>query len=378
MYLSSELGLKHILCIFDSQLGAPFVDLHIKGILPGQTVAISRAGGHPLAPHFEPPCPAMYLDRWSLRLSIRLLARFGIARERLLARAVERFMRTHGVTAVLGEYLDQFLDFVPIVERAGLPYVVQGHGVDVSASLRKLGMAERYQVYRSARAILTRSEFHRRRLIELGLPANLIHVSPGGVLIPATPPLREPGAYNRILAIGRMVPQKAPILLLEAFRLAAARDPDLRLDYVGAGPLYSTVWQFVEARGLSGRVRLHGLAPESTKQRLMQQCGVFAQHSALDPETGDEEGLPSSIQEAMAHGLAVVSTRHTGIAEAVVENKTGLLVDEGDVEGMAEAFLRIRDVAKEFGAAGHRRAAALYSWQDENTRLRRWLFDASV
>jgi glycosyltransferase involved in cell wall biosynthesis len=368
--------MKQTLCIFDSQLGAPFIDLHIKGILPGHTVAISRVGGHPLAPHFEPPCPTMYLDRWSLRLSVRLLARLGLAMERLLARAVERFLRTHGVSAVLGEYLDQFLDFVPIVERAGLPYVVQGHGVDVSASLRKPGMAERYQVYRSARAVLTRSEFHRRRLIELGFPAELVHVNPGGVLIPASLPRREPKARKRVLAIGRMVTQKAPILLLEAFRFAAARDPDMRLDYVGAGPLYATAWQFIEARGLSGLVRLHGLAPESTKQRLLQECGVFAQHSAVDPETGDEEGLPSSIQEAMAHGLAVVSTRHAGIAEAVVEDETGLLVDEGDVEGMAEAFLRIREVAAEFGAAGYRRAVALYSWQDENARLRRWLFDA--
>ena len=47
-----------------------------------------------------------------------------------------------------------------------------------------------------------------------------------------------------------------------------------------------------------------------------------------DPETGDEEGLPASIQEAMAHGMAIVSTRHSGIAEAVGQGVMGLLVEE--------------------------------------------------
>ena len=59
--------------------------------------------------------------------------------------------------------------------------------------------------------------------------------------------------------------------------------------------------------------------PEKVKMRLLRECGIFVQHSITDPVTGDDEGLPAAIQEAMAHGLAVVSTRHSGIPEAVVE-----------------------------------------------------------
>src|SRR5438477_565804 len=81
--------------------------------------------------------------------------------------------------------------------------------------------------------------------------------------------------------------------------------------------------QFVHACGLANKVRLHGIASNNAKDRLLRECGVFVQHSAVDPETGDEESLPASIQEAMAHGLAVVSTRHAGIPEAVRENETG-------------------------------------------------------
>ena len=75
----------------------------------------------------------------------------------------------------------------------------------------------------------------------------------------------------------------------------------------------------------------------------------------------------------MAEGLAVVSTRHAGIPEAVEEGRTGLLVDEGDVRAMAEAILAAPARAAELGSAGARRAARLYGWEHERARLLGWL-----
>jgi colanic acid/amylovoran biosynthesis glycosyltransferase len=238
-------------------------------------------------------------------------------------------------------------------------------------------MAEAYRVYASAKAVLTRSELHRRRLIELGLPADKVHVNHGGVEVPKVPRERGPASGKRLLAVGVMAPKKAPIFLLESFRRAAKRDPELTLDYVGGGPLFPAAAQFVDACGLADRVRLHGVAPEAEKQRLLGECGVFVQHSMTDPATGDEEGLPAAIQEAMAAGMAVVSTRHAGIPEAVIEGKTGLLVDEGDVDAMADAFVRVGGAAIEMGRAGHAEARAKHAWAGERDRLRHWLFGAA-
>ena len=171
-----------------------------------------------------------------------------------------------------------------------------------------------------------------------------------------------------------MVTKKGPLYLFEAFRRALAKDDMLTLDYVGDGPFLPAVRQFVAIHGLQDPVRLHGLAAEETKKRLLRECGVFVQHSITDPETGDEEGLPAAIQEAMAYGLAVVSTRHAGIPEAVVDGETGLLVDEGDVEGMAQAFVEIGPHAARMGLAGHARAVLTDDWRWERQRLQHWLF----
>jgi len=249
---------------------------------------------------------------------------------------------------------------------------VQGHGIDVSAALRRPGIAERYRSYDSAAAILTRCEFHRKRLIDLGLRADRVHVNPGGVDVPNQFPAHPAEACKRFLAIGRFVPKKGPIYLLEAFRLAASRDATITLDYIGGGELLPAARQLVDACRLNDRVRLHGAAKDDVKSRLAQECGVFVQHSVTDRETGDEEGLPAAIQEAMALGMTVISTRHAGIPEAIEQGVSGLLVEERDVEAMAEAMGRAASDAAlcaRLGTSAHAKAKELYSWPAERARL---------
>jgi glycosyltransferase involved in cell wall biosynthesis len=365
------------LAVITAQVGAvseTFVRKHLEGIAPGETVAVALRSNHPTGGRWNADCPVLYLDEIVNRWPARLAHRAGRSWRELRANAVTSFLRQHDVGVVLGEYLDLFVEFVPVLDTLRIPYVTQGHGIDLSASLRDADIARSYQAYRSARAVLTRCEFHRQRLIELGLPPQKVHVNPGGVDLPDAAPERAPEAGKRLLAIGRMTAKKGPIYTLEAFRRAAARDPQLRLDYVGGGELEDAVAQFVIACDLQERVTLHGPASEATKARLLEECGVFVQHSLTDPATGDEEGLPASIQEAMANALPVISTRHSGIPEAVVDGQTGLLIDEGDVNGMAEAMLAIGPMAAALGAAGRRRALASYGWPHERARLAGWLF----
>ncbi len=363
------------LAIFTSQIGTiseTFIRRHIEDLIPERTITVVRNSSAPNARFWRTSCPSLFLDLWEKKLSVRLARRAGVLGSNIRDFVIKRFLRKHGTNVVLGEYLDQFVDFVPLLDRMQIPYIVQGHGIDLSAALRKPGMAERYLEYRSARAILTRCEFHRQRLIAIGLPPKKIFVNPGGVDIPQALGSAEQSAAKRFLAIGRMTPKKGPIYLLEAFRLAALEDRELTLDYIGEGELFSAVRQFVAVFDLSDRVRLHGSAGEETKAALLKKCGVFVQHSITDPDTGDEEGLPAAIQEAMANGLATITTRHAGIPEAVEDGITGWLVNEGDTQGMAQAMLRISSQAGSylgFGQEARKKAQKFYSWHAERSRL---------
>jgi glycosyltransferase involved in cell wall biosynthesis len=74
----------------------------------------------------------------------------------------------------------------------------------------------------------------------------------------------------------------------------------------------------------------------------------------------------------MALGMTVIGTRHSGIPEAIDHDVSGLLVEEGDVEAMAEAMCRVANdtaVCARLGTSAHRKAKGLYSWPAERARL---------
>jgi glycosyltransferase involved in cell wall biosynthesis len=108
----------------------------------------------------------------------------------------------------------------------------------------------------------------------------------------------------------------------------------------------------------------------------MKEADIFAQHSMVDPDTGDEEGLPVTILEAMAEGLPVVATRHAGIPEEVIEGETGILVDETDVEAMAAGLVELArspERRQEFGYNGWKRVRTRFSAEYECEKLRELL-----
>jgi glycosyltransferase involved in cell wall biosynthesis len=169
-----------------------------------------------------------------------------------------------------------------------------------------------------------------------------------------------------------MVAKKAPILLLDAFRRAHEVYPRLRLDYVGGGPLFAAARQFVQSFRLEHAVRLHGWQVNAAVQRILADADIFLQHSVVDDETGDEEGLPVALLEAMAVGLPVVATRHGGIPEAVEHGATGALVAEGDVVDMAAHVVRLamdRDLRVRLGHAAWESARGRFSWEHERRAL---------
>lgn len=95
----------------------------------------------------------------------------------------------------------------------------------------------------------------------------------------------------------------------------------------------------------------------------MRGARAFVQHS-IQTSYGDAEGTPVSVLEAGATGLPVIATRHMRIHDVAVHEETGLVVDEGDVLGMAQAMVRLgRDpaLAVALGRAGQGRVRARYT-----------------
>lgn len=371
---------RYPLAVLSRRLGTrseTFIRRHMTDLLPQRTAVVVLRDTDPKERQWSVDAPTLTVDQIRLKAGRRRWQGGPLNWQRTTDEAVVAdFLCQQGVQVLMGEYLDVSVGWLGAAEKAGVRLFGHAHGADVSRQLREPTWRKRYLDYNRAAGVITVAEHSRQRLIELGIAAERIHVVPCGVEVPETLPEREERREVRCLAVGRMVPKKAPIYLLDAFRRATEAQPDLHLDYIGDGELLPAARQFVRTMGLEERVTLHGGQPSAEVFALAGRADIFLQHSITDPESGDEEGLPVAILEAMAHALPVVSTRHAGIPEAVLEGETGLLVGEGETEGMAERILALAqqpDLRQQMGAAGRIRVRQQFSWEHERAELLRIL-----
>ena len=277
---------------------------------------------------------------------------------RLHRLVVARHLRRSRARAVLAEFGWTGVGMLDACRAAEVPIVVHFHGNDAYSDEILAQNAERYrELFAFASAIVAVSTDMEKQLVRLGAPPDKVHRIVYGIDLgrfEGADPRRSPPS---LLAVGRFVEKKAPQLTLLAFAAVLRDQPAARLRMIGDGPLLGPCRAMVEGLGIGGSVELLGLRTQDEVAAAMKEARAFVQHS-LRASDGDSEGAPLSILEAQASGLPVISTRHAGIPEVVLEGETGLLVAERDVQGMAAAMRRMvedADLAARLGAAGRER-----------------------
>lgn len=352
-----------------------FIHRHMTALLPGRTAVVVRNLKN-VPPDFDRQLPLLVLGnskRYMQRFSLALQYRLGLNKFSPVETLLQRYLEQLEVKVILSEYLDESLKWLKIAKSLGVRFFAHAHGYDVSITLRDVEMCKRYMQLEEADGIITVSEYSKDKLVTLGLSADKIIVIPCGVEVHGTPPNRaNRDSEVRCLVVGRMVAKKAPLITLEAFRNALIINPKLHLDYVGSGELSEKAEDFVRKYNLGESITFHNNQPNNVVRDLMSKADIFIQHSLTDPKTGDQEGLPVAILEAMASALPVVATRHAGIPEAVLNGVSGYLVDEGDITGMAENVAALsfdRNLIVELGQAGWNLARQKFSWERERSDL---------
>ncbi len=136
-----------------------------------------------------------------------------------------------------------------------------------------------------------------------------------------------------ILAVGRLGPEKGFDSLLVAFSKIASRHPSWTLRILGEGPERPRLEQLASELGLRDRVEMPGRRHDVMQQ--LSEAGVFVLASRF-------EGFPNALVEAMASGLAVVSTDcASGPSELIEQGRNGILVPVDDADALASALERL-------------------------------------
>jgi len=210
------------------------------------------------------------------------------------------------------------------------------------------------RVYRTC-PYVTVSESSRSELIGLGVDPERITIIRNGT--PASPSSPVPRSdHPSLLVLGRLVPHKRVELALRATALLARELPTLELVIAGQGWWEAPLRELTADLGIEDRVRFAGFVSEKDKHELLGRSWV-----ALTPSI--KEGWGLTIVEAAAHGTPSVAFRSAGgVSEAILDGRTGTLVDdELDFLRAVRRLLRDTERRTEMGRAG-RLYAQGFTW----------------
>jgi glycosyltransferase involved in cell wall biosynthesis len=171
------------------------------------------------------------------------------------------------------------------------------------------------------------------------------------------------GDHPFVLSLCHLRHRKGIDLAIDAFAAVAAEFPALRYVAAGGGPERDALAARAQSAGVSGRVVFTGAIDEATKAALFAECEFFILPTRA--EAHDVEGFGIVYLEAGSYGKAVIGGATGGVAEAIADGETGMLVDTRDSAGLARAMRDLLRDTPRTGAMGRRgaeRACTEFAW----------------
>jgi colanic acid/amylovoran biosynthesis glycosyltransferase len=357
-----------MICILWPSRGtyATFIHAHVKHLpaktqlLYGGTIPRFYGDHERLEPH-------NLLYRVYRKIAVSL---FKVPSETFEKKGLTRFLTKNKVAVVLAESGPIGVAVLPSVRTAKIPFFVYFHGNDAYC-YPEMARDSYPELFRHAHGIFVVSREMEQQLLKLGASRHKLYYNPSGVdisLFQSADPSKAPPVF---LSVGRFVNKKGPQFTLLAFNRVAEAVPEARLMMIGEGPLWESCKLLVRALKLTESVEFLGKQTHEQVAEIMRGVRGLVQHS-IQTSYGEREGTPNVILEAGASGLPVVATRHAGIADAVLDGETGLLVEEGDIEGMAQHMMRLArepEFAKKLGQAAQERIRAEFSMEKHISHL---------
>ncbi len=246
---------------------------------------------------------------------------------------------------------------------SGVPFSFTAHAKDIYQARHNPGDLLSRKV-EAARFVTTCTEANHDHMSDLIADPVKLHTVYHGLDTRFFHPVeRSHDGPLRILAVGRHVGKKGFDLLLRALAELRCRQVDFSFRLVGEeGPATANLHQAIEDFDLSDRCTIAPPEPREHLRASYHAADAFVLPCRID-DSGDRDGIPNVLAEAMATGLAIVSTDVSGIPEIVENGENGLLVAPEAAMALADAIeLLARDPAlrARLGANATRRIAEVF------------------
>ncbi|MGV2829976.1 glycosyltransferase [Myxosarcina sp. GI1(2024)] len=251
--------------------------------------------------------------------------------------------------------------------------IVSFHGVDMTRYLQEQGDRIYDRLFEQGNLFLPISNHWKRKLIELGCPETKIQVHHMGIDGNSFSYVARQAQSDRLrlVSVCRLVEKKGIEYAIRAVARCIANGHAIEYQIVGDGELSDRLQQLCRELKIEDAVSFRGSQTKSDVVAILNGSDVLLAPS-VTARDGDCEGIPVSLMEAMATGLPVVSTWHSGIPELVEDGISGFLVAERDVEGLAakiEYLCQHPEARSQLGITGAKQVREHYNIHKLNDRL---------
>jgi len=312
-----------------------FVKHHIE--LLGADTRVFHGG---LTPFLSTSNPQKTDATFTEKISFRILKILG-KEDNIRTYLLKKLIRKENIHCCYAEFGPVGVGALEACKATGTKLVVNFHGYDAFRTDILQDYSDKYrELFDYCEHIVGVSRAMLKQLELLGCKSSKL------TYLPCYPSsnfasLNYAPVKKQISFVGRFVEKKGPWLTLLAFKNLLQKHPDANLVMAGDGPLLSVCQSLCTALKISN-VEFTGSLAHNAVESLYQNTMIYVQHSIV-AASGDREGTPVSVMEAMSAGIPVVCTRHQGINDVVEENVSGLLIDEQDIEAMADAICQLLD-----------------------------------
>lgn len=228
-------------------------------------------------------------------------------------------------------------------------------GFDITSFYRKRPGAYK-ELFMDGDIFLPVSQSLMERLVSAGCDQTKIEVHHSGIDCTKFNYLERRllnGQPVKLLTVARLVEKKGVAYAIEAAARLISQGRRILYLVAGDGELHDDLQRMIERLGVGPHVKLLGWKTQQEVYGLLQEAHILVAPSVTSSD-GDQEGIPNVVKEAMASGLPVISTLHSGIPELVSDRVSGLLVPERDVESLADSLAYLIDHPEVWAPMGRR------------------------
>ncbi len=248
-------------------------------------------------------------------------------------------------------------------------------GRDLSRYLRIKGNRVYTELFAKGDLFLPVSDYFKDKLIELGCNEKKILVHRSGIDCSKFNYFeRKPidDGSIQLLSIGRLVEKKGFEFSIKAVAQVIMKNKyKLKYTIIGDGPMMDYLSSLIIELKANNSIVLLGARSHEEVIKSLYKSHVFIAPSFTAAD-GDQEGIPNVLKEAMATGMPVISTHHSGIPELVKDGSSGFLVPERNIDGLCEKILYLSEhpsVWPEMGKKGRNMVKEYYDINKLNDEL---------